>query len=347
MSRSSIQVIVATAQRVLRQGPNAVRAAGVEALVVDQLDLAAGSVAEALRLPFVTICTSPPALLDESVPPCYFSWPYRPGYLGRLRNRVGNIVVNSLASQALSVVNEARRGWGLTAFRHINDVCSDLATITQLPHAFEFPRKFPSSLFYTGPFADSRARRPTAFDWSRLNGKPLVYASLGTVLNSVPWLFRTIAEACSSLPVQLVLSLGGGALCPEDLGYLGGNVLTVHYAPQMEILRRATVTITHAGLNTVLESLMEGVPLVAIPLANDEFGVAARIRWSGSGSVLSFKDLTAQRLRGVIVEVISDEKYRMAARRLREQIRRADGLRQAGDIVENVLNIKARLPSVV
>jgi len=45
-----------------------------------------------------------------------------------------------------------------------------------------------------------------------------------------------------------------------------GSPLVVEYAPQLELLAKARLTITHAGLNTVLDSLSNGVPLVAIPI---------------------------------------------------------------------------------
>lgn len=44
-----------------------------------------------------------------------------------------------------------------------------------------------------------------------------------------------------------------------------GDPVVVRYAPQVELVKRAAAVITHAGLNTVLETLAEGVPLVALP----------------------------------------------------------------------------------
>src|SRR6266566_2011145 len=78
-SMSSVEVIKANARRVLRGGPEAVRAAGVDALVVDQHDLAAGSVADLLGLPFVTVSVSPPVYLDDCAPLSYFGWPHSTG----------------------------------------------------------------------------------------------------------------------------------------------------------------------------------------------------------------------------------------------------------------------------
>lgn len=62
----------------------------------------------------------------------------------------------------------------------------------------------------------------------------------------------------------------------SSLPELPGNPIVVNYAPQLELLKIADLTITHAGVNTTLESLSNGVPLVAIPITNDQPGVAAR-----------------------------------------------------------------------
>lgn len=52
-------------------------------------------------------------------------------------------------------------------------------------------------------------------------------------------------------------------------------------APQFAPLEKATLAITHAGLNTALEALARGVPMVAIPITNDQPGVAGRLEWLG------------------------------------------------------------------
>lgn len=85
-----------------------------------------------------------------------------------------------------------------------------------------------------------------------LTGQPLIYASMGTVMGSVLKTFHHIAEACVGLNAQLVISLGGSA-SPESLPALPGSPLVVEYAPQLELLRKAALTITHAGMNTTLE----------------------------------------------------------------------------------------------
>lgn len=170
------------------------------------------------------------------------------------------------------------------------------------------------------------------FPWSQLDGRPLIYASMGTLQNGVDRIFRQIAEACAGSPWQLVIALGGGD--PASLGPLPGNPIVRAYAPQMELLQKASLTITHAGLNTVMESLAAGVPMVAIPITNDQPGAAARLEWVGAGIRIVPRQLTVERLRAAIHAVMSTPSYRANAVRQSEAIAASGGVRTAADIIE-------------
>ena len=76
------------------------------------------------------------------------------------------------------------------------------------------------------------------FPWDQLDGRPLVFASLGTVRSGEnAATFRTIAAACAGLDVQLVLTLGQwsdeGINPRERLGQLKGDPLVVGFVPQL------------------------------------------------------------------------------------------------------------------
>jgi zeaxanthin glucosyltransferase len=159
---------------------------------------------------------------------------------------------------------------------------------------------------------------------------------MGTIQNRLLEVFQIIASACEGLDAQLVISLGGGA-SPESLPSLPGNPIVVGYAPQLEMLKKATITITHAGMNTTLESLSNGVPMVAIPVANDQPGVAARIAWTGVGEVVSLKELSVPKVRSAIVKVLTQESYKQRAIELQEVIVRSGGVQRAADIIEQVV----------
>jgi MGT family glycosyltransferase len=169
-----------------------------------------------------------------------------------------------------------------------------------------------------------------------LTDRPIVYTSMGTLQNRQFWIFHVIAEACAMLPMQLVISLGGGAR-REEIGQLAGDPVVVDFAPQMALLERSCLFITHGGLNSVQEALLEGVPLVVVPITNDQFGVAARVEWTGAGERLPLRRLSATRLRCAIERVLSQPAYRREAERLQQAMVASRGVVQAADLTEAVV----------
>jgi zeaxanthin glucosyltransferase len=335
--RFTLERVRNSARMVLRDGPKAVRTANVEMLLVDEADFA-GNVADYLGLPWISIALIPPLVQDDRFPPFWFGWAAEQDRLSRLRNRLAMFSLLLIATPIFRDVNQQRSAWGLKPFRRPEEALSVLGQITQLPEALEFEvvGEKPAGLHYTGPFVDAEQRPAVEFPWERLDGRPLIYASMGTLQNGSEGIFRTIAEACAGLDSQLLISLGGG-LDPSRLGQLAGNPLVVSFAPQLEILKRAALVITHGGLNTVLESLCQGVPLVAVPLANDQPGVAARVKARGACVVVPRRRLNAARLRKAVILVLQDGRYREAAQALQRTIQRMDGPDRAADLIEQVL----------
>jgi zeaxanthin glucosyltransferase len=158
--------------------------------------------------------------------------------------------------------------------------------------------------------------------------------------------FRAIITALAkNKGLQLVLSIGD-QIDPQQLGPAPRNAIIVKRAPQLELLKHASVCITHGGLNTVLECLAQGVPQVAIPVAFDQPGVAARIAHHRTGVVTSLDKLTADHLSTLLNQVLNNSVYRNNARRLQRAIAEANGLSVAVDIIEQSLGISRNsLPS--
>ena len=339
--RFTLERVKNSARMVLRDGPEAVRAARIEALLVDEVEFA-GSVADHVGLPWVSIALIPPFVPNDRYPPFWFGWGAGQNRFARFRNRAGMLMLSRMAAPVFRVVNRQRRAWGLKPFRRPEDALSSLAQITQLPEALEFaiPGEKPAGLYYTGPFVHPQQRPAVDFPWERLDGRPLIYASLGTLQNGSAAIFRTIAEACAGLDAQLVIALGGG-LDPATLANLPGKPLVVCYAPQLEILKRAALVITHAGINTVLESLAEGVPLVATPQGNDQPGMAARVKARGAGVVIPRQRLNPATLRRAVLRVLREASYRDAARALQTSIRQMDGPGRAAELIEQVLQLRS------
>lgn len=322
----------------LREAPQAIKAAGVEVLIVDQTSYGGGTVADFLKLPFISVCCALMLNQEPAVPPIATSWSYNPAWWAQLRNQFANKSLWRIAQSILEVVAEYRREWKLPPHFHFNDAFSQLAQICQQPAEFEFPRQhLPQCFHFNGPYHDPASRESTPFPFEKLTGKPLIYASMGTLQNRLRGrVFENIAQACVGLDAQLVIALGGGS-SPESLPELPGTPLVVGYAPQLELLQQATLTITHAGLNTTLESLSNGVPMVAIPITHEQPGVAARIAWTGTGEVVPLAKLSASRLHKAVQRLLTEDTYKQNALRLQTAIRRAGGVHRAADIVEQVV----------
>jgi MGT family glycosyltransferase len=316
------------------------RAAGVTALVVDQASFPGGTVADQLGLPFATVCNALLLNPDPAVPPYFTHWYPRDAWWARIRNRIAWVGLNRLYAPIMTRIQDHRRKLGLPVPTGISHVWSDKLQISQQPELFEFPRReLPKQVRFVGALHRPAGSQPVPFPWERLDGRPLIYASLGTLQNRITGMFQVIAEACDGLDAQLVISTGNG-MAPEALGKLPGDPIVVSYAPQLDLLRRATLAVTHAGLNTILEALSTGLPMVAIPVTNDQPGIAARIAWIGAGEAIPNKNVTLQALRAAVVRVRSDPSYRAAAERVRDAIQTGGGAPRAAELIEHTLGLR-------
>jgi zeaxanthin glucosyltransferase len=331
--RFTVEALKRTSIMFCREGPEAVREAKVDVLLVDQMEPAGGAIADRLGLPFLTICNALAINQDSSIPPPFAGWSYSNSLWARARNWAGYQMWRRMIGPVYAAVDEYRRQWGLPIHASVDAGFSRVAQISQQPPAFDYPRRgLPATFHYVGPLRFP-GTQTIPFPWERLDGRPLIYASLGTLQNRTLELFRYIAEACEGLPAQLLISHGRG-LSEEEVATLPGSPLVVPYAPQLEILAKARLTITHAGLNTVLDSLSHGVPMVAIPLTAEQPGIAARVAWTGAGTVIPRPRFTASLLRRSVQAILGSTAAYDAARRVAESIRQAGGVERAVKIIE-------------
>lgn len=336
---SSLRFAVACAcqmtEILCEQLPRRLRINAINLVIADQNEPAGGSVAEHLSLPFVNVCPSLPLNRDPDIPPPFVPWSFRPDAWGRARNRIGYGFSDLLIAPIHKSINRYRKRWGLTLIRQPDDTFSPLAQFCQMVPEIDFPRhELPAGFHYLGPFYEPGAHG-VPFPYEQLDRRPLIYASLGTLQARDSRHFATIAEACAGLDAQLVISTGGdtGDLPPR----LPGSPIVVRYAPQLDILARASLTITHAGLNTVMQSLLCGVPLVALPITHDQPAIAARVAHAGAGEMIPIRKATSVLLRDAVKRVMSVASYRHRAREISESIQRAGGAERAATIIEGVL----------
>ena len=167
-------------------------------------------------------------------------------------------------------------------------------------------------------------------------GRPLVYASLGTVINDHPGFYRTLIKALCDTDVDLLISCGR-AFDPTQLGELPGNVHVEQYVDQMEVLSRASLFVTHCGMNSASEGMWMGVPELLYPLTGEQRAVARRVAEVGAGVPL--EERTARNeaeLRAIVFATLADTRLREGSARMREDLRACGGPVGAADFIEQV-----------
>ena len=162
--------------------------------------------------------------------------------------------------------------------------------------------------------------------------RPLVYVSMGTVINDRPDFYTKCIDAVRGEDIDLMISCGN-AVDISGLGELPHNVKVFPYVNQLEVLSEASVFITHCGMNSVSESLYMETPMILYPQTNEQKAVARRTLEIGAGIML--KDDSVDGIRKAVHDLIQTESYMKAARECADDFRHCPGIAGAADFVEN------------
>jgi MGT family glycosyltransferase len=161
---------------------------------------------------------------------------------------------------------------------------------------------------------------------------PLVYISMGTVINDRRDFYTKCIEALRDQNVNVVISCGN-AVNRESLGVLPDNIHVYPYVDQLDILSKADVFITHCGMNSVSESLYMAAPMVLYPQTSEQKAVARRVMEIGAGTALN--DDSIDGIRASVHEILSNAAYGKAAEVCSTDFRSCTGAAGAAEFIEN------------
>jgi MGT family glycosyltransferase len=191
---------------------------------------------------------------------------------------------------------------------------------------------FDNRYVFVGPSISPR-REKNDFPLDKLSDtQPILYISLGTVFNNQPEFFKMCVEAFGNQPWQVVLSYGKN-IDPSVLGTLPKNFLVSPYVPQLEVLPRVRVFLTHCGMNSTMESLYYGVPMVAVPQMFEQAMTARRITEMGLGVTLEKEMITPATLRQTVAHVANDPAIRQRVQNMQQITRSAGGYQRAAEAI--------------
>ncbi len=257
--------------------------------------------------------------------------------LGRLRNGLGEFI------DLVESVDPAAR-----SFR---DIASRLLAMPELllcPPDFELPEwRFDREpgVHYVEASVDLERREDREFPWERLDpSKRLLYCSFGSrshYLKKIEF-FRAVIGAVAGRPDwQLVLSTGG--LIGEDpFPDLPDNVLVAPWVPQLEVLRRARVMITHGGLGAVKECIFHGVPMIVFPVESDQPDNATRVVRHGLGLRGEVEGATPEGILAQVETCDRDPAFRASAERMRQRFLEMEADAPGVRLIEEMLAPRPR-----
>ncbi|MGH3945962.1 MAG: macrolide family glycosyltransferase [Pseudonocardiaceae bacterium] len=185
---------------------------------------------------------------------------------------------------------------------------------------------------FVGPSLDAR---PHQGDWPK-PGRPLLLVSLGSAYTDAPQFYRDCFAAFGDLDWQVVMSIGRH-VDRSTLRPVPPNVELHEWVPQLAVLGRASVFITHAGMGGCSEGLYQGVPMVAVPQAIDQFSNASILERLGVGVQLPMQQATPEALRDAVVRLAGSPEVAARCAALRDELRTAGGAARAADIIESAL----------
>ena len=210
--------------------------------------------------------------------------------------------------------------------------CSGILTMVLTSREFFGELELPASYHFVGPVIN---RKPVNayFDWDLLqkNNRPKILVSIGTTFDHEHKknFFAKVIEAFEDedLTVVVVSDPALFDVWPE-------NFIVQRMVPQLELLPHLDAVVCHGGHNTVCETLMNGLPMVVIPIAYDQSHVAGRVVRVGAGLRLNFNRFKARHLQEAVQQILQDAAFKTAAEEIKASFIAAGGTEAAATLLE-------------
>ncbi|MDT9690182.1 macrolide-inactivating glycosyltransferase [Streptomyces sp. P9(2023)] len=172
-------------------------------------------------------------------------------------------------------------------------------------------------------------------EWRRpADAEKVLLVSMGSAFTKLPDFYRTCLAAFGDLPGWHVVLQIGAFVDPSELGEIPANVEVHSWVPQLAILKQADAFITHAGAGGSQEGLATATPMVAVPLATDQFGNADMLQSLGVARRLDMEEVTAELLRESVRTLLGDPEVAVRAKGVQERMAREGGTHRAAHLIE-------------
>jgi MGT family glycosyltransferase len=291
----------------------ALRMEPTDALLTNDFIAGAAVAAETLGIPYALLAPHISVRPLEGMPPCGSGFGEN---LTVESQAAAKEKLTALMNGCLGLFNATRAVYGLPPLAHIFDHYDRAdRVLLGLSPAFDFPAaRLPENLRYVGPLLDQPSwSQPWQAPWSGPAERPRVLVSLSTSFQNQAELLRRIVGVLGGMHLDAVVTVGP-AMEKESLNALP-NVTVLHSAPHDTVMKEVSLVITHGGHGTVTRTLLNGLPLLVIPMGRDQGDNAARVVARNAG--LAVQDAaTAAEIAQAVQRLITEPQFRVAARHL-------------------------------
>lgn len=316
--------------------PSILEENNISFIICDQMEPAVALVADYLNIPFITVCNAMAVVMHLTLPPFFTSWDYKTTERRLKINDGFYTVANIILKRDTKVLERWRQKWNMperTGMRRFF-ATSRVATLSQQTPSLEFPfTEINQDWHYCGPFRNDihlSYKKPVLPNDDKKN----VYISLGSLQGSRFGLLNKCVKACDKLDLRPIV-VHAGLLKEKKIKKLQKKAVVYDYLKQPDVFNDCDILISHCGLNTALDALSCGRPIVAIPIGIEQGAIATKIKRNKCAVVV--KRPSVKKIVGALSEIISNPEYEKNARALEQEIKDAGCVDKATNVIVNTI----------
>ena len=196
-----------------------------------------------------------------------------------------------------------------------------------------FGSQLDNSYRFIGPSIAERVPDQN-FPIHELEDKKVIYISLGTLFNERIDFYKTCIGAFKDSDFHVVISVGK-SVDIDQFKPLPDNIMIFKTVPQLDVLKKTELFLTHGGMNSVSESLFNGVPMIVYPQMAEQGLVAYQVESKGAGEILKEEELTVENLFDLAKKIIMDDSYRKQVEKLKDSFISAGGYKKGAEEIIN------------
>jgi MGT family glycosyltransferase len=224
--------------------------------------------------------------------------------------------------QAVPPFNMTREALGLPPIGQLLDQMAYVRMIlAAVSPSFDMaPPGDTPGLTYIGPQLDDPAwAEQWQSPWPAGDKRPLVLVGFSTTFQDHAGVLQNVIDALGTLPVRALVTLGP-AIASEEL-QARDNVALAVSAPHNQVMKQASLVVTHGGYGTLTRALAHRLPLLVMPQGRDQYGNAERLAAHGAGIALP-PGADAATIAGAVRQLLDEAGFAEAAERLGAQVDR-------------------------